>query len=105
MGKDKAFFPGRLGLQFFGPDPIKTKPTWCLKRTGFETYGLALGKIALRNFHRDRTGPHVSKGKVMICKLKQSAPTRFATYGLAPPQRPLHESAKVRMFQEPGSKG
>ena len=64
-------------------------PTPLLKSTGVEKYGVALGILALRIFRRGRTWHRVSKGKVVVCKLKQSAPSRVEKYGVAPPKLPF----------------
>ena len=62
----------------------KNRPTGHLKSTGFEKYGVALGILALRIFRRGRTWPYVCKEKVVVCKLKQSAPFRVDNYGSHP---------------------
>ena len=80
----------------------KNRPTGHLKSTGFEKYGVALGILALRIFRRGRTWPYVSKGKVVVCKLKQSAPSRLEKYGVASPKLPFQIFHLPRTFQVRG---
>ena len=84
------------------PEGWDEPPTGPLKSTGFEKYGVALGILALRIFRRGRTWPYVSKGKMVVCKLKQSAPSRVEKYGFAPPKLPFQIFHLPRIFQVRG---
>ena len=51
-------------LEAYGLYSVRSRTTGLLKLTGFETYGFALGILALRIFRPEQTGPPVSKGNV-----------------------------------------